>query len=35
MPLDTEMHWEWSNPLNIIPFAILLLLLTAVVAAII
>lgn len=25
MPLDTQMHWSWSNPLNIIPAFIALL----------
>jgi len=35
MPLDTHAHWEWRNPLNIIPFAILLLLVIAIVAAIV
>lgn len=24
MPLDTEAHWSWRNPLNIIPAALLL-----------
>jgi len=29
MPLDTQMHWDWRNPLNIIPaFMILLFVLT-------
>ena len=26
MPLDTQLHWDWRNPLNIIPAFILLLL---------
>jgi hypothetical protein len=31
MPLDLDMHWEWSNPLNIIPaFALLLVIIAAV-----
>lgn len=31
MPLDTQMHWNWSNPLNVIPaFMLLLFLLTAI-----
>jgi hypothetical protein len=31
MPLDIDMHWDWSNPLNIIPaFLVLLFLITAV-----
>ncbi|MBK9945318.1 MAG: hypothetical protein U0Z44_10825 [Kouleothrix sp.] len=25
MPLDTDIHWNWYNPLNIIPAFILLL----------
>ena len=25
MPLDTDAHWEWSNPLNIIPAFMLLM----------
>lgn len=25
MPLDTMLHWDWRNPLNIIPAFILLL----------
>ena len=35
MPLDTAMHWEWRNPLNIIPAVILLLIVIALVAAIV
>jgi hypothetical protein len=32
MPLDTQLHWDWRNPLNIIPaFMLLLLVLTIVV----
>jgi hypothetical protein len=23
MPLDTEIHWEWRNPLNLIPAVLL------------
>lgn len=23
MPLDTEIHWDWRNPLNLIPGALL------------
>lgn len=31
MPLDTQMHWDWRNPLNIIPaFMALLFLLTVI-----
>ncbi|GAC1555815.1 MAG: hypothetical protein NVS2B7_31510 [Herpetosiphon sp.] len=33
MPLDVEMHWQWHNPLNLIPGGIILLLLVAVVGA--
>ena len=35
MPLDTKIHWELSNPLNIIPATLLLLTLVAIVALII
>ena len=35
MPLDTEAHWDWRNPLNAIPALILLLIVIALVAAII
>ncbi len=34
MPLDTEAHWAWRNPLNAIPAAILLLIVIALLAAI-
>lgn len=27
MPLDTESHWHWSNPVNLLPGLILLLML--------
>lgn len=27
MPLDTESHWSWRNPANLIPLAVLLLIL--------
>jgi hypothetical protein len=31
MPLDIQMHWDWRNPLNIIPaFMILLFVLTVI-----
>ena len=31
MPLDTQIHWDWRNPLNILPaFMVLLFLLTVV-----
>jgi hypothetical protein len=35
MPLDTDAHWDWSNPLNVIPAAILLVCLIALVASIV
>jgi hypothetical protein len=35
MPLDTDMHWDWRNPLNLIPATILLLFVIALVAAIV
>jgi hypothetical protein len=31
MPLDTGIHWEWRNPLNIIPALILLFAVAAIV----
>jgi hypothetical protein len=34
MPLDIDAHWEWRNPLNLIPAMILLLFVIALVAAI-
>lgn len=35
MPLDTEAHWSWRNPLNIIPAMMMLLTVIALVAAIV
>jgi hypothetical protein len=35
MPLDTDAHWDWRNPLNIIPAMLLLLIIIALVAAIV
>ena len=35
MPLDTEAHWDWHNPLNIIPAAVLMVFLIALVAAVV
>ena len=35
MPLDTEAHWDWRNPLNVIPALILLLIVIALVAVIV
>jgi hypothetical protein len=32
MPLDTEIHWDWRNPLNVIPAIMLVLLIVAVLA---
>jgi hypothetical protein len=35
MPLDTVLHWDWRNPLNIIPGFILLLFVLTVIGLII
>jgi len=35
MPLDLDAHWDWRNPLNIIPAIVLLLFVIALVAAIV
>jgi hypothetical protein len=35
MPLDLDIHWQWSNPLNIFPAFTLLLVIIAAVALII
>lgn len=32
MPLDLGIHWDWRNPLNLIPASVLLGLIVAVVA---
>ena len=32
MPIDTSIHWEWRNPLNILPALILVFLVIAVIA---
>lgn len=32
MPLDADIHWEWRNPLNLIPLLFLFLLVVALVA---
>jgi len=32
MPLDIEIHWEWRNPLNLIPLLFLFLVVVALVA---
>jgi hypothetical protein len=31
MPLDTSVHWDWRNPLNILPALVLLVVLLALV----
>ena len=35
MPLDTDAHWDWRNPLNLIPALILVLIVIAIVAMIV
>lgn len=35
MPLDTMLHWQWNNPLNIIPLSIALSMLLAVIGMIV
>ena len=35
MPLDIDAHWDWRNPLNVIPAMLLLLIVIALVAAIV
>jgi hypothetical protein len=35
MPLDIDAHWDWRNPLNVIPAMVLLLIVIALVAAIV
>jgi hypothetical protein len=32
MPIDTAIHWEWRNPLNILPAIILVVLVIDVIA---
>ncbi len=32
MPLDTVPHWNWRNPLNLLPLSLLLLVLLALIA---
>lgn len=34
MPLDTDIHWDWRNPLNIIPAFMLLVIVIAVVGVV-
>lgn len=31
-PIDTQIHWSWSNPLNIVPALLILLMLVALVS---
>jgi hypothetical protein len=31
MPIDTSIHWDWRNPLNILPALILVVLMIAVI----
>jgi hypothetical protein len=31
MPIDTSIHWEWRNPLNILPAIVLMFLAIAVI----
>lgn len=33
MPLDTTVHWDWRNPLNVLPALLVLLLLLALVGS--
>jgi hypothetical protein len=33
MPIDTDIHWSWSNPLNLLPACILLFVLLALIGA--
>ena len=35
MPIDTSIHWEWRNPLNVLPALILFMLVVALVALVI
>ena len=35
MPLDTHAHWDWRNPLNVIPAMVLLLIVIALVAVLV
>lgn len=32
MPLDLDLHWDWANPLNVIPAFVILLFVIATVA---
>jgi|GEM_PF-1232593 hypothetical protein len=34
MPLDTEIHWDWRNPLNLIPGAIVAIIILDILALI-
>jgi hypothetical protein len=31
MPLDIDLHWQWSNPLNLLPMTLALMLVLALV----
>jgi hypothetical protein len=33
MPIDTTIHWQWHNPLNIFPATLLILLVFAIIGA--
>lgn len=33
MPLDTDIHWNWRNPLNVLPAIVLFTIVLALVAA--
>lgn len=35
MPIDTEVHWTWRNPLNILPALLVLVFLIAILGTII
>ena len=35
MPIDTDIHWKWRNPLNVIPALLLLLLVSALVGIVV
>ncbi|MBC8163880.1 MAG: hypothetical protein H7Z42_21945 [Roseiflexaceae bacterium] len=35
MPLDTDIHWNWRNPLIILPMALLALLLYAIIGTVV
>ncbi len=35
MPLDTGIHWEWRNPLNLLPALMLLFMVLALIALVV